>query len=299
MWRDRNRSFRCLYSVPLLREDTVIGVLKVENRKDAAFFSDSDRALCGIMASLIVLVLDLGQQLRTSLISELVHLIRSPIHQVPMNLAGLERELKTIPNNAGVRLDRIENYMNFIKKALFALRVTSDTLTAFAQKGTPLPQELHPQKVELPVLLTDRVNSLKPLLYDGISITVNVSDSAKDAAVLLDVTDQTRVQITIDNILHNAIKYSPPGGVVQVTLGRGPGTYILRIEDKGAGISEEDLQRIFEPGFSRHAPGQPQGTGMGLTTVKQVLDRLRWQDDVQSKAGKGTAFIIKIPIESE
>ncbi len=94
LWHNRNEAFRCLYAVPLLRQESVIGVLKVENRIGAAFFTESDRALCGVMASLIVLVLDLGQQLRTSLLSDLVHLIRSPIGQVPMNLSALEREIK-------------------------------------------------------------------------------------------------------------------------------------------------------------------------------------------------------------
>ena len=138
MWHSQGRSFRCLYALPLLRQDEVIGVLKVENRKDAAFFTESDRALCGIMATLIVLVLDLGQQLRASLISDLAHLIRSPIGQVPANLSGLEREISRLQRGEPPVSGRIEGYLNFIKKALLAATMTSRTLVAYAQRASDL-----------------------------------------------------------------------------------------------------------------------------------------------------------------
>ena len=115
----------------------------------------------------------------------------------------------------------------------------------------------------------------------------------------LDITDRTRLQIAIDNILYNAIKYSRDGGEVLIRLDPWESGAILTIQDFGLGIAEEDLHRIFEPGFSVRAPGHPQGTGMGLTTVKQTLDRLRWQMKVESRVGQGTTFQIFIPTPQE
>ncbi|MCP4676334.1 MAG: GAF domain-containing sensor histidine kinase [Deltaproteobacteria bacterium] len=299
MWGQRNESFRCLYAIPLVRQDEVIGVLKVENRKGAAFFTERDKALCDIMASLIVLVLDLGQQLRTALISDFAHLIRSPIGQVPMNLSGLEREIRKIANGEKPNLERIEQYLTFIKRALLAATMTSRTLVAFAQRGSATVAG--PRKIEVGFadLVKGRLDELQPLLHSGITLEPDFPDNLLNLSVVLDETDRTRVQIAIDNILHNAIKYSREGGRVIVALSKSATFAILTIEDFGPGIVEDDLPRIFEPGFTRRSPGHPQGTGMGLATVKQSLERLGWKIDVFSRLGRGTTFKVAIPIGGE
>jgi signal transduction histidine kinase len=295
MWNDRGQAFRCLYAVPLVRQNSVIGVLKVENRIGGAIFTNSDRAMCGILANLIIL-LDLAQQLRSSVVSELVHLIRSPIGQVSMNLSGLMREIDNLQEGRPFHADRVEEYVNFVKKALLSATVTSRTLVAFAQRVGTLDSASRQEGVPLIELVEERVKEIQPLLYSGITIRSNVGEDLRDASVYLDVTDKTWVQTVIDNILHNAIKYSRKNGVVEVNLKKGDSGAELTIEDFGEGIAPEDLPRIFEPGFSRRAPGHPQGTGMGLTTVKQILNRLNWPHDVRSKPGEGTVFAITIPI---
>ncbi len=295
IWKQRNKEFRCLYAVPLIRGDTVIGVLKVENRIGETFFTDSDRVLCEIMASLIVLVLDLGQQVRATLIADLVHIIRSPIGQVPMNLSGLEQEIQKLLQADPAKLDRVKNYLNLIKRALLAVNVTSKTLVAFAQKADDLTTGHQVQSVLLTDLVVQRVSEIKPLLSDEITIVTDFDKNVRNATVDLDVTDTTRLQIAIDNIVHNAIKYSMPNGIVKVKLTRSDGDVILAIQDFGRGIPQDALPRIFEPGFTIRAPGHPQGTGMGLTTVKQILDRLGWKCEVSSEVSKGTTFRIMIP----
>lgn len=295
MWKQRDVKFRCLYAVPLIGRDTVIGVLKVENRIGEAFFTGSDRVLCEIMANLIVLVLELGQQLRTSLVSELVHLIRSPIGQVPMNLSGLESQIKQLKAQDPSQLEDIERYMNVIKRALLAATTTSKTLTASAQKVADLTRGYDAQPVSLIELVEQRLAEIRPLLYNGITIEAEFAAEIRDATIALDVTDCTRLQIAIDNILHNAIKYSYQGGLVKVIMEREDSDVILTIEDFGRGIPEKNLPRIFEAGFTTRVPDHPQGTGMGLIAVKQILDRLGWEYDVSSMVEQGTVFQITIP----
>lgn len=294
-WPKGGPTFRCMYAIPLLRGDTVVGVLKVENRRDAAFFTDSDRALCGIMASLIVLVLDLGQLLRISLLSDLAHLIRSPIGQVSMNLSGLEQELKNLESGGQFRFDRAQRYLDFIKKSLMAVSVTSRTLAAHAKKSVFAPDATQREDVVLSELVSGRIREVTPLLYGGIRIELDTR-AANDAAVRLDVTERTQVQIVIDNILHNAIKYSKSNSTVRVRLQRKGSTAILSIVDVGCGIARADLPRVFEPGFTRRAPAHPEGTGMGLTTVKQVLDKFGWKYELRSVTGKGTTFRVLVPL---
>ena len=304
MWEQRAERFRCLYAVPLLRHGpdgvTVLGVLKVENRLNAAMFNDSDRTLCGIMASLIVLALDLGQQLRMTLISDFAHLIRSPLAQVSMNLQVLEREIQMSKSGQPLRHDRIELSVDFIKKAALSALITSRTLVAFAQRSSHQTGNVEVDSVPIATLVDERVREIRPLLDQGKQIDWVPSCGAETLMVGLDVTDRTRLTIVIDNILHNAIKFSPESSVVQITLApSGDKEAVLRIADLGPGIDETDLGRIWEAGFTRRADKHPEGTGMGLTTVKQILDQFRWKYDVSLNHPVGTVFSITIPLESE
>lgn len=295
MWHQA-RHFRCLYSVPLINQGEVIGVLKVENKAGDAFFNDSDRALCNVLTSLIVLILELGYKLRTDLISDLGHTMRSPIAQASLNLTSLEKELLKKEN---INYARIEKFIEFIKKALLSVTVTSRTLQAYAQSPKELSanHDLHPES--LSNLLYARIVELRPLLTNGITINENFTASNQSYNVNIDVIDQTRVSIAFDNILSNAIKYSKENGIVHVNIESTDNSYIISITDDGVGISKNDLPRIFEAGFTRRAKDHPQGTGMGLASVKQCFDRLKWKIDVESTLDVGTCFKIEIPLKSE
>ena len=300
IWPPGERRFRCLYAVPLLGErGTVFGVLRVENRRGQPFFTETDRALCGIMASLIVLTLELGQRVRTSLISDLVHLIRSPIGQVPMNLSGLEREIRRVSEGLVPRPDIIHGYVDVIKKALMAAMVPTRALAAFSTRASGLVARRQPEAVSLVEIVNNRLTETEQLLYGGIKIERDFSADIKNAMVVLDVVDRTGFGIALDNVLHNAIKYSRKNGTVHVSLRRYEQGAVLTIRDEGQGISPEDLPRIWDPGFSRRAVDHPEGTGMGLTTVKQVLERLDWKGNVESEIGRGTTFTIYLPVNKE
>jgi signal transduction histidine kinase len=212
-----------------------------------------------------------------------------------MNLSALEREIKAVSLPAK-SVERIESAITFIKRSLLAVNVTSQTLVAFAQKPTDWVPRHDVQRLSLVMLVRERLKEFGPLLYTGIRLVPHFSPEADSFIISIDITAQTRVRIAIDNIIHNAIKYSKPNGIVDVTLERGNSAALLIIQDAGRGIADEDLPRIFEPGFSRRAPGHPQGTGMGLTTVKQILDGLGWLIQVSSKSAIGTTFTITIPL---
>jgi signal transduction histidine kinase len=296
MWHDPGKGFRCLYAVPLLRQDSVIGVLKVENRKGAAFFTDSDRALCGILANLIVL-LDLGQEVRTASISDLMHLIRSPIGQVSMNVEGLEREIQRSQSGKRLRPGLATGYLDLIKKALLNINITSRTLAVYVRKTQRLAPSETLERVSLKQLVEQRCKEIEPLLFNNIIIRRRYPGRSDDPTVALDPIDRTSVGIVIDNILYNAVKYSHINAVVDVCLQSTCNHALLTIHDQGCGISKEGLPRIWEAGFSRRAQGHPQGTGMGLSSVQRILDRLGWKPTVESHLNKGTKFQIAIPLK--
>lgn len=100
----------------------------------------------------------------------------------------------------------------------------------------------------------------------------------------------------LQNLLENAIRYSNPGGQVDVTL-RENDNVVIEVADNGIGISEEDQKRIFER-FYRVDPARSRstgGTGLGLSIVKHVVSDLNGSIHVNSKPGEGATFVITLP----
>jgi PAS domain S-box-containing protein len=110
--------------------------------------------------------------------------------------------------------------------------------------------------------------------------------------------DSSRLGQVVDNLLTNAIKFSPEGGEVGVKLGRQNGHALIEVSDTGMGIPPEDARRLFERLYRAsgatdlHIPG----TGLGLTIVKAIVDAHGGTIDVQSSEGCGTTFSVGLPI---
>ena len=116
----------------------------------------------------------------------------------------------------------------------------------------------------------------------------------KDLWVEIDTDKFTQV---IDNIMNNAIKYSPDGGVITTRLLETHNHVILSISDQGLGIPRKDLGRIFDRFFrvDKARSRKQGGTGLGLAISKEVINMLGGQIWVDSVEGKGSTFYISLP----
>lgn len=112
---------------------------------------------------------------------------------------------------------------------------------------------------------------------------------------------QVHLQNAMINILENAVKYSPEAPEIHVSLRQTTKQAVLRISDRGLGISKEDQKRIFEK-FFRVSTGNVhtiKGYGLGLSYTQSVIERLGGSIDLESEPGKGSTFIIKLPLSHE
>ncbi|MFN8531122.1 MAG: PAS domain S-box protein [Anaerolineae bacterium] len=109
------------------------------------------------------------------------------------------------------------------------------------------------------------------------------------------IFDQRLLQQIIINLLHNALKYSPPETSVQITLSQTNGQITLRIEDEGIGIPTEDLKRLFEPFHRAANVGAISGTGLGLVIAKEAIELHGGSITVESEVNVGTTFIVTLP----
>ncbi len=100
------------------------------------------------------------------------------------------------------------------------------------------------------------------------------------------------------NILTNSIKFSSPNDTIEISMKQSANHVIVRITDRGIGISLEDQQRIFERFFKadRSHSHKYEGSGMGLAIVKQIVLLHRGEIEVESELGHGTTMIVKLPI---
>jgi signal transduction histidine kinase len=109
--------------------------------------------------------------------------------------------------------------------------------------------------------------------------------------------DADRLERVVQNLVSNAVKYSPRDTRVVVRIERKEPFAVLVVCDEGPGISQEDLKVIFQPfGRGRSADRLAEGTGMGLYVVKQIIEAHDGQITVQSTPGQGTTFRIKLPL---
>jgi len=102
----------------------------------------------------------------------------------------------------------------------------------------------------------------------------------------------------IDNLLDNAIKYTPEGGVILVRLSGSTEVAHLEVQDSGIGIPEEDRERIFER-FYRVDKARSRalgGTGLGLSIVKHFVHAMNGGIRVESHIGRGSRFVVTLPL---
>jgi signal transduction histidine kinase len=110
--------------------------------------------------------------------------------------------------------------------------------------------------------------------------------------------DPDRLREAVDNLISNAIKYSPVGGNIEMTMSAADDNILIRVADEGAGLSEEDVSRLFGrfQRLSARPTGGESSTGLGLSIVKRIIELHGGRVGAQSPGpGRGTTFTIRLP----
>jgi two-component system sensor histidine kinase KdpD len=139
-------------------------------------------------------------------------------------------------------------------------------------------------------LVSAALRQMKPIT-NGREITVETADDLPPVTV-----DAELIELAIRQLVDNAVKYSTPGSPLSVVARRSESALIIAVRDRGPGIPERDLARIFEkfyrgPGADRKAVG----TGMGLAITREILRAHHGDVHVQSSPGQGSEFSLSLP----
>lgn len=125
----------------------------------------------------------------------------------------------------------------------------------------------------------------------------NINTNINETSVLVKI-DRNAMKLVVNNLLDNAVKFSPENSEVKVTLEKQGEKLLLKIKDDGIGIPKNEQGSIFEKFYRtkdalRHSIT---GTGLGLTIVKQIVEAHGGTVEVESEIGKGSAFTVRIPL---
>lgn len=229
---------------------------------------------------------------KSTFLSNMSHDIRTPMNAIigfTTLAAGNIGNQEKVQNYLGKILASSNHLLSLINDILDMSRIESG--------------KIHLEETE--VNLADVLHDVKTIISGQIQ--------AKQLELYMDVMDvvdedvycdKTRLNQVLLNLLSNAIKFTPSGGTVSVRLsqlaspGKDSGLYEIRVKDNGIGMSEEFLNRIFDS-FERERTStvsKIQGTGLGMAITKNIVDMMGGTIQIQTKQGKGTEFIVRLPL---
>lgn len=154
-------------------------------------------------------------------------------------------------------------------------------------------EHLKPEPVPLSGLLAKAVGTYH-LMAEERQIALTFAPPAQEVVALIDPDAMTRV---MDNLLINALNYTPAGGRVIVRVRAQNRRAQIIVADTGIGVPAEDLPRLFDAFYrvNRNNSSEVEGSGLGLSIVKTIVERHRGKVRVRSKVGAGTVFRITLP----
>jgi len=144
-----------------------------------------------------------------------------------------------------------------------------------------------------PVDLADIVERAEDL-YKDVADAENLALRATGAHVNV-LGDRTRLEQVAANLVDNAVKYTPPGGQVEISCGRDGDRAFIRVADSGPGIPPDELPRIWDRLFRGDASRAERGLGLGLSLVKAIVEAHGGTVAVESAPGRGARFTVYFP----
>ena len=227
-------------------------------------------------------------RLRSSLVATVSHELRTP-------LTSIVGYLELLDESASGPLDATERatYLASARRSAGRLALLVDQLLTLTEARRAL-LGLDVRTLDVDALVRETVTAARPAADAG---SVEIRAEASNLGAI--VGDPTRLGQVLDNLVSNAIKFTPGGGAVAVRARRESGGVAFEVSDTGIGISADDRERLFEPFFRSDeatAAAVP-GTGLGLTIAKAIVDAHRGEIAVTSVPGDGTTFRVWIPDE--
>ncbi|MCD5029837.1 cell wall metabolism sensor histidine kinase WalK [Enterococcus asini] len=250
----------------------------------------------GFISGLVAVMHDVTEQEKTEqerreFVSNVSHELRTPLTSMRSYIEALSegawKDEKIAPNFLKVTLDETDRMIRMINDLLDLSRMDSQQ-----------------SNLQLEYI---NINELVSFVLDRFDMIMNNEEKGKKYRIRRDFTqrelwaevDPDKIIQVIDNIMNNAIKYSPDGGTITVHLSETHNNILLSITDQGLGIPKKDLQKVFDRFYrvDKARARKQGGTGLGLAITKEVIKAHGGTIWVESQEGRGSTFYITLPYE--
>jgi len=214
------------------------------------------------------------------------HDLRSPLSGIVLGAETMIAQNSSLPDEK--KLELLEQIAGCAAEQICFV----NDLLAIARNDAD-GKKLYPSNLRLSELAADAIRNIA-FNADAKGIRMSLEVAPKEPLV---EGDRQRLHQVLNNLLTNAVKFTPSGGKVAVSIAPEGNLVCLKISDTGIGIPADQLPRIFERFHTghRHGTGGESGTGLGLTIAKQVVEMHHGSIVIESTVGEGTSAIVHLP----
>ena len=234
-----------------------------------------------------------ANEAKTTFLSNMSHDIRTPMNAI-IGFATI----------AASRIDNREQVKECLQKVLASsnhlLSLINDILDMSRIESGKM--QIHEQECNISELMHNLVNIIQPQVKaKQLELFIDTFEVTNEDVI----TDPLKLNQIFINLMSNAVKYTPAGGMVtfriiqHTTFRHGYGDYEFIIKDNGIGMSEEFVKHVFEP-FERESTTTKsgiQGTGLGMAITKNIIEMMNGKVSVESEVGKGSTFTVNLSLK--
>ena len=251
----------------------------------------ADAVALGYARYLDIREIQLNTERKSEFLASMSHELRTPMNAIKGFTNLVLRREKTLS-------DRGQENLQKATQASDRLLAMIDDLMDLS-KIEAGRMDVNPERFDVGELVTSACDTVSSLVQEGVELRQDVADDIGEAN-----TDKARLQQMVINLLSNAIKFTDSGSVtVRASRGQGAGSegedLVIVVTDTGKGIPADELPTIFDE--YRQAEGSKssvqKGTGLGLSITKKFAELLDGTIGVESEAGKGSTFTVRVPVE--
>ena len=287
--------------VHMMARDRILGALTFAGAEPRRPYELTDLTLAVELAERCALALDHAHlyrhaqdalERRDAFLATVSHDLKNPLALI----AGQAQLLRRVAEREDVlNATRVNQGLGRIETSVARMNGMIDELLDIARLEAGRPLELQRRPMDLVGLARRKVSEYELTTHRHLFRVAAETE-------LVGEWDAARLERVLDNLLGNAIKYTPDGGVITVIVVRDDDETghwaVLSVRDPGVGIPAVDVQRIFERFQRAGNVGQIRGSGVGLATARQIMEQHGGSISAESVEGGGSTFTIRLPAGS-
>ncbi|NVM24541.1 MAG: GAF domain-containing sensor histidine kinase [Desulfobacterales bacterium] len=290
----RKEGIVSMLALPLKGREKVIGTLRLYTNKKRRFSQYELNFLSALSGQCAIFIenakiydaLERQDKAKTDFIMLMTHELKGPL----MAIQGLLEVM--LKGYVGALTEKQQELIGRMYRRIESVMEVSTSLLDIYQW-----ESRRPDVKWVPLSIKEQIQRAVDLFgasarEKGLSLSVALPD---EDLILMGTEDE--MEKILNNLITNAIKYTPKGGSILLGLSASESQVIVSVKDTGIGIANEDIPKIFDEFFRTHEAKKidPYGRGMGLHFVKEVVETLGGTIRVKSNKGKGTEFLLTFP----